>query len=465
VRAREEDRIWGARPGTSSQNIWVSDLDPKQVVASFDSASALHAATAAALEGQPFRNLGSSSLAGLAVRAAGRLPWSVLRRVFTRIGASEGISARRLGDIDLALVAKSFAERYPKRRYPAIFLGASNGALTHLAAAMQVPWLPDTVLIPVAHVGDTDRPDEAMEFGRSVAPPLLDRNSDVALHHMHDQLQDVLMAQRMSYFRVKWSQLPDAYAHFIDNHLAADGRVVLINDRSTWPVTRIGPRHVFQAGGRGGTHPEGYLTRPHTPAPNDEAAESEWGSDANFRDHVAAWCEQRGHRYVEIGYDGPHAPSAAVATVLRNWYRARGEAADRLVVPCFILGDPWQTICAAAVPFWLHFAVQPALQALEAYLDDAGPYSDANVFLFEHGTNSPGIATPEQFAAVIRGHGARAHFDGLDTERFPHDIGTFGRYGQVFDQLPRARRPWTPLSVDEALGGIATAGISVTTTS
>jgi hypothetical protein len=125
----------------------VSDLDPKQVVASFDSASVLHAAAAAALEGQPFRNLGSSALAGLAVRAAGRLPWSVLRGIYTRIGASEGINPRRLGDVDLAGVAASFAERYPKRRYAAILLGASNGALMHLGAAMQVPWLPDTVLV------------------------------------------------------------------------------------------------------------------------------------------------------------------------------------------------------------------------------------------------------------------------------------------------------------------------------
>jgi hypothetical protein len=191
-------------------------LDPKEVVAAFDSASVLHAATVSALEGQPFRNLGSSALAGLGVRLAGRLPWSLLRSVYTRIGASEGISPRRLGDVDLAMVARSFVEPYPNRPYPAILLGASNGALIHLAAAMQLPWLPNTVLVPVAHVGDTDRPDEAMEFGRSVAPALLDRNPDVVLHHMHDQLQDVLMAERVSYFRVKWRRLPEAYASFID---------------------------------------------------------------------------------------------------------------------------------------------------------------------------------------------------------------------------------------------------------
>ena len=89
----------------------MSDLDPKQVVASFDSASVLHAATVAALNGQPFPNLGSSSSAGLAVRVAGRLPWSMLRGIYSRIGASEGINPRRLGEVDLSTVAESFAAR------------------------------------------------------------------------------------------------------------------------------------------------------------------------------------------------------------------------------------------------------------------------------------------------------------------------------------------------------------------
>jgi hypothetical protein len=440
----------------------VSELDPTEVVAGFDSASVLHAATVAALNGQPFPHLGSSALAGLAVRAANRLPWPLLRSVYTRIGASEGINPKRLGDVSLAAVAESFADRYPRRRYPAILLGSSNGALTHLSAAMQVPWLPDTVLVPVARVGDTARPDQAMEFGRSVAPALLDPNPDIVLHHMHDQLQDVLMAERMSYFRVKWCRLPDAYAAFVENHLTPGGTVVVVNDTSSWPVTRLGPRHVFQAGGRGGTPPEGYLARPHTPAPNEEAAESEWGLDPAFRDDVQIWSDQRGYRYAEIGYVGPQTPAAAVATVMRDWYRARGEPANRLVVPCFILGDPWLTICAAAVPFWIHFAVQPALQSLDEYLDLAEPYRDVNVFLFEHGAESPGIATPGDFQKVVRRHGAAAHFDGLDPRRFPHDIGTLDRYGRVFDQLPRARHPWSPLPVDGALRGLAAAGLSIT---
>ena len=37
----------------------------------------------------------------------------------------------------------------PDGRYPAVMIGSSNGALTHLAAACGVPWLPQTVLVPV----------------------------------------------------------------------------------------------------------------------------------------------------------------------------------------------------------------------------------------------------------------------------------------------------------------------------
>jgi hypothetical protein len=40
------------------------------------------------------------------------------------------------------------------------------------------------------------------------------------------------------------------------------------------------------------------------------------------------------------------APVAAVAAVMRDSYRARGEPATRLVIPCFHSGRPWQTICS-----------------------------------------------------------------------------------------------------------------------
>ena len=71
-------------------------------------------------------------------------------------------------------IARWAAELYPRRTYPAIALGSSNGALVHLYAALGIPWLPQTVLIPVRqNVAGPDQPQEAMQFGAEHAPRLV----------------------------------------------------------------------------------------------------------------------------------------------------------------------------------------------------------------------------------------------------------------------------------------------------
>src|ERR1700683_4704312 len=46
-------------------------------------------------------------------------------------------------------ISKLAIEQYPSKAYPAVMLGSSNGALTHLCAAMGIPWLPQTFLLSV----------------------------------------------------------------------------------------------------------------------------------------------------------------------------------------------------------------------------------------------------------------------------------------------------------------------------
>jgi hypothetical protein len=434
-------------------------LAPQDVVASFDSATVLHGGLAAALRGQPFPHLGNSASAAAAIRIGGRLPWPILRRLYTRIGASEGIDPQRLADVDMTAVAQCLADGYPQRRYPAALVGSSNGALTHLAAALQVPWLPGTVLVPVARRGDPQRPVDALRFGERFAPGLLDTNPDVVLHHMHDQAQDKLMVARMTYFRTKWRELPEAYARFLSDCLTPGAPVILVEDVSCWPVVRVGDRHVFQTGAQGGLHPQQYLRRAHTPQADDEAPEAEWGADPDFGTALSTWCSAHGHPLVKLSYSGPQVPAHAVATVMRAWYAGRGEPADRLLVPSFILGDPWRTINAATVPFWTFFAVQPALQALEAHLEASAPYRMVDVLLFQHGVRSEGIAYPDQWLAAARRHGATARLLAVDRSRFPHDIASLGRYGRALADLPPARQPWSPLDAGEAIQGLRTAGL------
>lgn len=436
-------------------------LDPEKVVASFDSASVLHAATVAALSGRPFPHLGSPAAYAAAVRAAGHLPWPVLREIYARIGGAEGVPPEKLARVDMGAVAASFAGAYPERRYPGVLLGSSNGALSHLAAALQIPWLPGTVLIPVSRVADPQRPDLALRFGREKAPALLTANPDIALHQMHDAAQDELMVARMTYFRTKWRALPEAYARFLTDRLAPRAPVIIVDDRSRWPVVRVGERHVFQVGGRGGLSPGDYLKRPHTPQPDDEAPEAEWGSDESFVEAVSSWCGAHGHPLVRLVFDGPQAASHPVAVTIRDWYAELGRPTGRLIVPSFVLGDPWQTLAAGRVPYWTFFAVDSALTALDSHLARVSRYREVAVLIFQHGARSPGYAAPEAWRRVVERHGAEFRLVAVDERRSPHDIGSLGRYGPELQRWSDEPTGWSPLAVDVALSGLAAAGLDV----
>jgi hypothetical protein len=429
-------------------------LDPAKVVASFDSASVLHAATVAALQHRDFPHLGNPGALALLARLGGRLPWPMLREVYARIGGAEGLDPGALGEVDLTAVAASFARAYRGGPYPALFLGSSNGALTHLAAAMGAPWLPGTVLVPVHRVGDAQRPDLALAFGASVAPPLLRANPGVVLHQMHDAAQDEIMVARMTYFRVKWTDLPLAYGRFLTDRLAPGAPVLVVDDASAWPVTRVGERHVFQAGGQGGLTPEEYLARPHAPAAEDRAPEAEWGADPGFTAGAISAATAAGHPVVRLRFDGPQAIADPVARAMRRWVRDRGGAGDRLLVPSFVLGDPWRTIELGDVPFWTFFPVQDALAALRAHLA-AEPYRAVDVLLFEHGADSPGIARPEEWEAAVRDAGAEPRLLALRRDAFPHDIGLLGRYGPALGREPDAELPFAPLPPEDAADALA----------
>ena len=423
--------------------------EPEKVIASFDSASVLHAGLVAALEGRPFSNLGNPEPLGRLIRIATRMPWPILREIYRRIGGSEGIPPDQLRRVDMAAVAAAFAGAFPGRRYPAVLIGASNGALVHLAAAMQIPWLPQTVLIPVGRTGDPHPADQALEFGRRWGADLLAANPDVALHQMHDAAQDELMIARMAYFRVKWQRLPEAYARLLTERLRPGAPVFVAEDRLTWPCTRVDQRHWFQTGGLGGLSPQDHLSAPYAPEPDGPAPEAEWGVEPGFVAAIKDWCEAHDHPFVPISYRGPQQPAAAVADMFRSWFRARDERSDDLIIPSFILGDPWRTINRALVPFWTYFPVQEAVSALDAYLTEAEPYRKVFVLGFQHGAESPGVAGPEDFRAVITRHGAEPVLLGTRPQDWPHDIGSLARYGQALDQLPAAGRPWTPLTADE----------------
>jgi hypothetical protein len=407
-------------------------------VASFDSASAMLRALSNALRGRDFARLGQHPLAALPVRASTALPRPLRQSTYAVAGAREGVSAGRLGDVDLDNVAGWVCGHYPARRHPAVFVGSSNGALVHLAAAIGAPWLPQTVLVPVRHrAEDPADASEALDFGARVAGPLLRRNPDVTLHHMHDPNQDALMVRHMAYFRVKRRRLGPAYERWLARSLAPGAPVVLVRDLSRWPTTRVEERHVFQAGAQGGLGPDGYPG----PAPDGQSAEAEWGFDDALADDVRRWGRTHGHPVHELTLVGTELLSAPTADLHRAWSRDRG-ALDRLLVESFVVLDPFHVARTGAVPFWTMFPVEPSARRVSAYLASRPRFGRVDALLFNHGVVSDGLADAATWQYLVAAGGdAPGRLLGVDPERFPVDFAALARYGGALRRLPSARRP------------------------
>lgn len=221
-------------------------------IANFDSASAMLRATSAFLRGDDFPGMGTvppaiEPLADL----INKLPRPLQEVVYTVGSGSEGIPAERLGDVSAEAAAQWMVNEYPQRQYPAVAIGSSSGALVNLCAALSIPWLPQTFLIPVKHPGiNADEPKQMMEWGMKPAQALLNANPEFQLHHMHDPNQDRLTIQGMTYFRVKRLRMGATYKNFIENSLPPGGTIFLIECQRSWPATKLGARHIFQFGDR-----------------------------------------------------------------------------------------------------------------------------------------------------------------------------------------------------------------------
>lgn len=422
-------------------------------LANFDSTTVFVRATASALQGKGFPNLGmiSPMLAPL-LPAANRLPDRTKRWLYARAGASEAVPPGSLDDVSAERIRRWVVEQYPMRGYPAIIVGSPNGAAVHLSALLGVPFLPQTFFLPVRRsirAGD-GRADLA--WGRDPARRLLDGEPDLQLHHMHDPNQDRVMIDRVAYFRVKLRRLGAAYEAFLDAVLAPGGTVLLVECTREWPTTRVGDRHVFQFGGTGGLAPEEYFGGSeqvaafrgrerrrgsplawNPPEPDGERPEAEWGFAPPLREDVRRVADRRGYEVRRLRFDDPADLSPLVAELYRETYRRPGRPADRLVVSSFALMDPWWTLRTGAVPYWATFTTERDVRALESYLDAADSYESAHATLFSHGVESAGHASIDRWRSALSAapeHG----FVGVDPAAYPLDYGSFVRY---HTDLPR----------------------------
>lgn len=429
-------------------------------VAGFDSASAMVMATARFLRGREALPLGRSAaraLLPLAV-AANRLPARAREAIYSVTSGAEARPPDRLARVDIERIAAEFVRLYPRRRYPAAALGSSNGALVHLCAALGIPWLPQTLLLPLRqqHVPPDDAEQAAGAF-TATARQLLARNPDLVLHQMHDPNQDRLTSRRMAYFRVKRTRLGPTYERFLADTLAPGAVLYVAECTQRWPTTRLGERHVFQFGAVGGLGPGEYRgddpriaaylrrygvprTRWEAPAPDGDSPEAEWGFEPALRDDVLAFARRHGYRVRRLVFEDPEDLSPLVADFYRWWYRERGLAGDRLLVESFIMLAPRWALRSGSVPYWSVFPVDSSADALLRYLQRA-EYDVIRVTLFCHGVESVGLAGVPRWREVVRQARCDGGFAGVDVARFPNDLAALFRYQRDLRATPGPRYP------------------------
>ena len=415
-------------------------------VADFDSATAMLRALSLFLRGKDFPMLGTQSVSNPLYMLVNRLPRSLQEAIYIFGGWAEAIRPERIDQANAGEVARWVAEKYPRREYPVVALGSSNGAATHLFAACGVPWLPQTFLVPVRHPGlDPDEPQKAVEHFRPLGEKVLRRNPELQLHHMHDANQDRLMIQTMGYFRLKFRQLPPAYKESLTNSLQPGGTILLVECGLRWPATAVGEHYYFQHGALGGLEPDEYengspavanLLRTHGsrrtkwewPPTDIQAPEAEWGFEPAWREEILDLARQRGWRVQRLIFDRPEAISPLVADFYRNGYAKRGLPANRLLVCSFIVMEPWWTLRTGSVPFWMLFNKQPSAAALRNYLESRPAFREIYLTLFSHGVESAGLVSISEWRELLAYAQPPGEFLGVDESAYPRDFAVFVRY-------------------------------------
>jgi hypothetical protein len=443
-------------------------LKPTQYVANFDSATAFLRSLSRFLHGKGFPALGSPGGNALLplVQLVSALPRPLREQIYSWSGWAEAARPGQLSRVSAEAMARWMVGYYPQRRYPAVALGSSGGALVHLCAALGIPWLPQTVLIPVRAHFSPDEPWLALRFGQEKGPLLLEPNPELQLHHMHDAAQDRLMLRHMAYFRVKRRQLGYTFSAYLRQALEPRGMILLVECERRWPTLRVGPRHVFQLGAVGGIEPEEYQRgsprveaylrrygiprkRWEAPAPDGDSPEAEWGFEPLLREEVEDFARRHGYRVRRVRYTEPDHLSPLVADLYRWWYRKRGMQARRLVVESFVEQEPWWVLRTGTVPFWMTFNTESSLESLEQYLREAEPYDTLHLMLMQHGTEGPGLASIQQWRELLSRVRQGGHFLGVDPEKHPRDFASFVRYHTELRKLPERHPMPGPLSLGQ----------------
>jgi hypothetical protein len=382
-------------------------------------------------------------------------------------GWKEALPKKDLTDLTTEDMARWAVSKYAPVKYPALLFGSSNGAVAHLGAALQAPWLPQTFLTAVRRELPADEIKKDIVWGKEIIKPVLDANPNLAAHQMHDPLQDRLMVRCMGYFRLKLLAWEKAYQQFAQTQLEPQAPMISIECRYPWPVYQVQERHTFQLGGFGGLSAHEYLEggekvrtfleniqapvrKWDTFAPNCDLSEAEWGFREELFHSAKKFAQENGRALYRLIFDHPEGLSPFIADLYDWWYRKRGIESNSIFLESFGLIEPRRTILSHSIPLWLAFNTDVSAKLAEDYLRYR-PFDYIFLMLMSNGVKEGiGLTTIDRWRAILKQAKIKGDFIGVDSAQYPLDFGIFLKYhSEILKKMSFYPHVPQPLSFDE----------------
>jgi hypothetical protein len=282
---------------------------------------------------------------------------------------SVGRAARVAALVDVDDLVRWCVDQYPDdRRYDMILVGSPNGAVAHLAALLDAPFLTTSFGLTFRHptIQAADRTayvESARAAIRSIRTANPDGGYELIAHY--DPLHDRSLVEVAAFVRIKLTELPAAYVTFIERHLAPDGQLILIDCTYSWPQVTLGEGAFLQVGGLGAIASEEYLERWADDLQAFDRRESEWGCPEPFAGSVVQWARDRGIDFVEIRFDHPWSYSLLA---LNAYHACEGVRSELLMIDSFNHLNPRTNVETGIPALWLPFNTTEGPALVEAAL-------------------------------------------------------------------------------------------------
>lgn len=240
------------------------------------------------------------------------------RRRAGSANARRTLTVQDLANLDVDDLARWFTAHYrhgPGVAYPGVVIGSTNAALAQICTLTRMPWLPQTVMLPLQWEPRCwSSLPAAGALGIQAADAFHGRNPEVALHQSHDEWSGPAAVSGAPRMRAKLRLLPAAYVRFLDSSLATGTVVILLHDESVWPTTRLGQRRVLHIGSRHSPLPAQWRD---VVIPDGLSPDAEFGFDPDLDADVARWCVAHGHPLYRVRIPDAQALRPAVTALAR----------------------------------------------------------------------------------------------------------------------------------------------------